>query len=42
VPLPNDGGLYFATGIAYAFTTDAAGTTGSAAAAITSCSILGA
>ena len=41
VTIPN-GGLYFATGIAYAFTTDAAGTTGAAAAAVTSCNIIGA
>jgi hypothetical protein len=41
VTIPN-GGYYFATGIAYAFTTDAAGTTGAAAAAVTSCNILGA
>lgn len=41
VSIPN-GGLYFATGIAYAFTTDAAGTTGAAAAAVTSCNIIGA
>lgn len=39
--LPNNG-LYFATGIAYAFTTDAAATTGAAAAAVTSFAILGA
>lgn len=37
-----DDGLYFATGIAYAFTTDAAGTTGAGAAAVTSFAILGA
>lgn len=36
------GGSYFNTGIAYAFTTDAAGTTGSAAAAVTSFAIMGA
>lgn len=41
VTIPN-GGLYFATGIAYAFTTDAAGTTGAGAAAVTSCNIIGA
>ncbi len=41
VSIPN-GGLYFATGIAYAFTTDAAGTTGAAAAAVTACNIIGA
>ncbi len=41
VSIPN-GGLYFATGIAYAFTTDAAGTTGASAAAVTSCNIIGA
>lgn len=41
VTIPN-GGLYFSTGIAYAFTTDAAGTTGAAAAAVTSCNIIGA
>lgn len=33
-------GAYFATGIAYAFTTDAAGTTGAAAAAVTSFNLL--
>lgn len=38
---PN-GGYYFATGVAYAFTTDAAGTTGASAAAVTSCNIIGA
>lgn len=38
---PN-GGAYFATGIAYAFTTDAAGTTGSASAAVTSFALLAA
>lgn len=37
--IPN-GGAYFPTGIAFAFTTDAAGTTGSAAAAITSFAML--
>lgn len=37
--IPN-GGAYFPTGIAFAFTTDAAGTTGSAAAAITSFALL--
>jgi hypothetical protein len=37
-----DGGYYFATGIAYAFTTDAAATTGASAAAVTSCNIIGA
>lgn len=36
------GGAYFSTGIAFAFTTDAAGTTGSAAAAVTSFAIMGA
>jgi len=36
------GGYYFATGIAYAFTTDAAATTGASAAAVTSCNIIGA
>lgn len=36
------GGAYFSTGIAFAFTTDAAGTTGSAAAAVTACNIIGA
>ena len=39
--IPN-GGAYCPTGIAYAFTTDAAGTTGSAAAAITSFALLAA
>lgn len=39
--IPN-GGAYFATGLAFAFTTDAAGTTGSAAAAITAFSALAA
>lgn len=39
--IPN-GGAYFGTGIAFAFTTDAAGATGSAAAAITSFALLGA
>lgn len=39
--IPN-GGAYFSTGIAFAFTTDAAGTTGSAAAAITSFALIGA
>lgn len=38
--IPN-GGLYFSTGVAFAFTTDAAGTTGSAAAAITACMLIG-
>lgn len=37
-----EGGGYFSTGIAFAFTTDAAGTTGSAAAAITSFALMGA
>lgn len=37
-----NGGLYFATGMAYAFTTDAAGTTGAAAAAVSAFGILGA
>lgn len=36
------GGAYFSTGIAYAFTTDAAGTTGAAAAAVTAFNIMGA
>lgn len=39
--IPN-GGAYFSTGIAFAFTTDAAGTTGSAAAAVTAFALLGA
>lgn len=39
--IPN-GGYYFATGIAYAFTTDAAATTGAGAAAVTACNIIGA
>lgn len=39
--IPN-GGAYFSTGIAYAFTTDAAGTIGSAAAAVTAFALLGA
>ena len=39
---PLNDGLYFATGIAYAFTTDAAATTGAAAAAVTSFNIIGA
>lgn len=38
----DNGGLYFNTGIAFAFTTDAAGTTGSAAAAVTSFALIGA
>lgn len=37
--IPN-GGAYFGTGIAFAFTTDAAGTTGSAAAAVTAFALL--
>lgn len=37
--IPNEG-AYFGTGIAYAFTTDAAGATGSAAAAITAFNML--
>jgi len=37
--IPNDG-AYFSTGIAYAFTTDAAGATGSAAAAVTAFNML--
>lgn len=39
--IPN-GGYYLSTGIAYAFTTDAAATTGSAAAAVTSFALFGA
>lgn len=41
ISVPN-GGFYFATGVAYAFTTDAAATTGASAAAVTSCNIIGA
>lgn len=36
------GGAYFATGIAFAFTTDAAGATAAAAAAVTSFALMGA
>lgn len=36
------GGAYFSTGIAFAFTTDAAGATGAAAAAVTACALTGA
>jgi hypothetical protein len=35
------GGYYFSTGVAYAFTTDAAGTTGASAAAVIACNIMG-
>lgn len=35
------GGYYFSTGVAYAFTTDAAGATGAAAAAVVACNIMG-
>ena len=35
------GGYYLATGVAYAFTTDAAGTTGASAAAVVACNIMG-